>query len=93
MPTVSAGEEMIQMNNQFTKYAESALNHALEIAGKLGHSCVGSEHLLLGLLSESGSASARVLNAHGIDYDQTVEELKKRIEEDRRAGEIFFKNQ
>ncbi|MBR2461420.1 MAG: ATP-dependent Clp protease ATP-binding subunit [Clostridia bacterium] len=67
------------MNNQFTKYAESALNHALEIAGKLGHSCVGSEHLLLGLLSESGSASARVLNAHGIDYDQTVEELKKRM--------------
>ncbi|MBQ9115795.1 MAG: ATP-dependent Clp protease ATP-binding subunit, partial [Clostridia bacterium] len=64
------------MNSQFTKYAEAALNHALEMAGKLGHSCVGSEHLLLGLLSESGSASAKVLQRHGMDYDKALNDVK-----------------
>ena len=40
------------MNIGFTKKAQNALNRALYLASEMGHTCVGSEHLLLGLLSE-----------------------------------------
>lgn len=43
--------------NQLTPRAQGALRRAHQAAEELGHSYVGSEHLLLGLaLEESGSA-------------------------------------
>ena len=38
----------------FTQKANDALNNAISAAENLGHTYVGSEHILLGLLSESG---------------------------------------
>lgn len=38
----------------FTQKANEALNNAITAAEDLGHTYVGSEHLLLGLLSENG---------------------------------------
>ena len=38
--------------NRFTQRAEKALNLAQQTAGELGHSYVGSEHLLAGLAKE-----------------------------------------
>ena len=43
-------------DNQFTPGARSALRLARESAGELGHSYIGSEHLLLGILLEEGPA-------------------------------------
>ena len=43
-------------DNQFTPGARSALRLARESAGELGHSYIGSEHLLLGILQEEGPA-------------------------------------
>ena len=54
----------MKSNEKFTQRAESAIARALEEAAALGHSCVGSEHLLLGILSEGDALGARVL-AHG----------------------------
>ncbi|MBE6638450.1 MAG: ATP-dependent Clp protease ATP-binding subunit [Ruminococcaceae bacterium] len=58
------------MNNRFTKTAQNALNMALESARELSHSYVGSEHLLLGLLSESEGVAAKILLSKGIDHDR-----------------------
>ena len=38
--------------NGFTEKANMALNIAIDTAGRFGHTYVGSEHLLLGLLKE-----------------------------------------
>ena len=54
------------MANKFTPKAQFALNSALNAAGELGHSYIGSEHLLLGLLSATDSAAARILTSKGI---------------------------
>ncbi len=57
----------------FTEKANEALNAAMLSAEDLGHAYVGSEHLLLGLLSADGVASS-VLSSKGITK-QKVEEI------------------
>ncbi len=53
------------MSNKFTQKAERALNSAMGFASDLGHSYIGSEHLLLGLLEAPDSAAARILTYRG----------------------------
>ncbi len=59
------------MNIGFTKKAQNALNRALYIASEMGHTCIGSEHLLLGLLSEKDGIAERVLEERGVSYEKT----------------------
>ena len=40
--------------NKFTETATGALNLALECARELGHSFIGSQHLLFGLSAQEG---------------------------------------
>jgi len=55
------------MTNRFTERAQKALNEALRAAQTLGHTYVGSEHLLLGFLAESESVAYRILHSGGVD--------------------------
>ncbi|MBQ4112885.1 MAG: ATP-dependent Clp protease ATP-binding subunit [Clostridia bacterium] len=57
------------MANRFTGRAQNALNGALREASSLGHTYIGSEHLLLGLLSENASIAAKLLTARGVSAD------------------------
>lgn len=52
--------------NGFTTKANEALNQAISSAENLGHTYVGSEHLLLGLLKIGGGFAAALLNKSGI---------------------------
>jgi ATP-dependent Clp protease ATP-binding subunit ClpA len=54
----------------FTPRAKKALEHALRAALSLGHSYIGTEHLLLGILDEEDTIVRRVLDALGTDADQ-----------------------
>ncbi len=63
--------------NRFTERAQQALSKAQEAAGSFGHSYIGSEHLLLGLLREGGGPAAKALVAAGV----TDEALVKQIED------------
>ncbi len=51
----------------FTQKANTALNLALESAQELGHTYVGTEHILLGLVKESTGVAAVVLSECGLD--------------------------
>ena len=57
------------MSNKFTPKAQYALNAALAYASELGHSYIGSEHLLLGLLSTSDSAASKLLATRGVKLE------------------------
>ena len=46
---------------EFTSKATMAINLAIRIAGELGHTYVGSEHLLWGLCGEGSGVAACVL--------------------------------
>ncbi len=63
--------------NRFTQRAEHVLELAQETAGAFGHSYIGSEHVLAGLVKESGGVAARVLDECGL----TEEKVEKAIEE------------
>lgn len=60
--------------NGFTEKANRALNSAIETAENFGHTYIGSEHLLIGILRTGGGAAAAVLTSKGITADK-VEEL------------------
>ena len=63
------------MNERFTEKARHAISACAEIAGGLGHTYIGSEHLLLSLLSEEISSAAPIFKKHGL----TAERFKKAI--------------
>ncbi len=55
------------MVNKFTQKAQSALEAALSFSRELGHSYIGTEHLLLGLLTQKESIASRILTLRGAD--------------------------
>ena len=62
--------------NGFTQKANSALNMAVDAAQDMGHTYVGTEHILLGLVSEESGVAASVLQQNGL----SAEDLKDLIE-------------
>ncbi len=56
------------MTSRFTPAAQNALKKAQTEAAEMGHTYIGTEHLLLGLLSEENSVGADILRKHGLDY-------------------------
>ena len=51
-----------------TPRAKRVIEHALEEARNLGHSYVGTEHLLLGMMRERQGIAAHVLERLGVDF-------------------------
>jgi len=71
------------MTNRFTQKAQNALSNALQFASEMGHSYVGTEHILLGLIKESEGVAAKLLSQRGA----TTEKLKELIAESVGTGE------
>ena len=63
----------------FTESANNALNYAVEAAENMGHTYIGSEHILLGLLSDSKMVSATILSSKRITLKKTEEQLKSAV--------------
>lgn len=63
----------------FTEKANKSLNAAVKAAEDLGHTYIGSEHILLGLLSDTSTVAGAVIAAHNITYADIEEELKRSI--------------
>ena len=63
----------------FTEKANKSLNAAVKAAEDLGHTYIGSEHILLGLLSDTSTVAGAVLAAYNITYADIEEELKRSI--------------
>lgn len=59
--------------NGFTQKANDAVNLAIAQASALGHTYIGSEHLLLGLVSAERSTACIVLAARGIEVQDVTE--------------------
>jgi ATP-dependent Clp protease ATP-binding subunit ClpC len=61
---------MIEGLEKFTEQARLSLQYARSGVQQFGHDYIGTEHILLGLLSVSDSLASRVLNSCGIDEDR-----------------------
>ena len=63
----------------FTDKANKALNKAIEAAEKLGHTYIGSEHLLLGLLNDTSTVAGMVLSSKKLGLSGVEEYIKQTI--------------
>ena len=63
------------MSNRFTRKAQRVLNLSLQHASDLGHTYIGSEHLLLGLLGEDTGVAAHYLQERGVTLQATRDEV------------------
>ena len=65
--------------NGFTEKANNAINLAIESSQKMGHTYVGSEHILLGLLRCGDGAAYTILTKCGADADELEELIRTEI--------------
>ncbi len=76
----------------FTEKANTALNLAIEAAQELGHTYIGTEHIVLGLLREGTGVAASVLGARGVTaalYEEKIVEVESSGEFSRLTPEDF----
>ena len=67
------------MIDRFTEKAKEAIGLAADAAEDLGHTYVGTEHLLIGLLREGTGAAARVLDQCGVKEEKVMELVSQLI--------------
>ena len=63
----------------FTEKANMALNKAVTVAEDLGHTYIGSEHILLGLLESTDSVAGKLLITKGVTYKKIYEMIKQGV--------------
>ncbi len=68
---------MINLN--FTEKARAALSEANASALRMGHSYIGSEHILLGLINEGTGVAAKALEERGITAQIVENKIKTHI--------------
>ena len=80
------------MTYKFTNRAQKALEIANEIAIELGHSYIGTEHLLYGLADEGKGVASKVLEGQNVTADKVLEKIEELIgrEEDSISDTIGF---
>jgi ATP-dependent Clp protease ATP-binding subunit ClpA len=66
------------MFERFTKGARGVVTVAVEQAAELGHDVVGTQHVLLGLLSPEAGVGYEVLQGAGLQASQVVEIIRRR---------------
>ncbi len=66
------------MFERFTEHAKTAIACATQTAFELRHNYIGTEHLLIGLISAPGVA-AEVLEENGVDKDKLIELINQLI--------------
>lgn len=64
-------------NIYYTPRAKKVIELSMDEARKLGHSYVGTEHILLGLIREGEGIAARVLNNLGVSLNKARQQVVK----------------
>ncbi len=77
---IGCGAETPRGHITFTPRAKKVLELALREAQHLGHNVIGTEHILLGLLSETEGVATQVLIKLGADLNQLRETVLGRAE-------------
>ena len=67
------------MKEQYTDKAKQVLRYAKRISEKLGHSYIGTEHILLGLLKQKDSLAGSVLEGFQIDENKVLDYIDQLI--------------
>jgi ATP-dependent Clp protease ATP-binding subunit ClpC len=69
----------MRYEDRFTEGAKNVLNLAYSAAAELGHSYVGSEHILIGFAREGGGVAAKTLKNHGLTAEKIMALVENNI--------------
>ena len=67
------------MKYKFTNSAQIALESATNLALKLGHDYIGTEHILYGLADEENGVASKVLAKQGVTSEAVLKEIEELI--------------
>lgn len=67
------------MHRAYTKQAEAVLKYAMELAKRMGHLYVGTEHLLVALREVYSGVAGQVLAASGLDKDELLKVVNELV--------------
>lgn len=69
------------MDNRFTQRAQKVLYNANKAAKEMNHSYIGSEHVLLGLLTLSDGVAVNIFSSLNVDISQIISDIKSLLGE------------
>ncbi len=72
---IGRGQESATSVPHYTPRAKKVIELSMDEARKLGHSYVGTEHILLGLIREGEGVAARVLNNLGVSLNKARQQV------------------
>lgn len=64
------------MTYKFTESAKKVIEYANEITLKLGHSYIGTEHILYGLTKEELGIASKVLEKQNVNSENVLDQIK-----------------
>ena len=77
------------MTYKFTNRAQKSLEIANEIAIELGHSYIGTEHVLYGLVKEGAGVASKALSNQEVTEDKIIEKVQELIGTEEQKGETL----
>jgi ATP-dependent Clp protease ATP-binding subunit ClpC len=78
---VGRGSGFVAIEIPFTPEAKQVLKFAQAESEELGHNYIGTEHLLLGLISESENQAVKVMEAFGVDLTKIRPQVMRMLGE------------
>jgi len=81
------------MYERFTDRARKTMQYAKQEARGLNHECIGTEHILIGLIQEGGGVAAHVLQKRSVSLTQLRDEVEQHVRPNTECspvGEISF---
>jgi ATP-dependent Clp protease ATP-binding subunit ClpC len=64
---------------RFSRNVMQSLENAIKVAGEMGHTYIGTEHLLIGMLRQDGSSAQTVLHSHRIHEKQIIRRVRQSV--------------
>lgn len=83
---VGKGQEKVEQIMGYTPRTKTVIELSLNEARNLGHTYIGTEHLLLGLIREGEGIAAQILTAMGLNLDSTSQEIMTLLSTERVDG-------
>ncbi|KIY22302.1 MULTISPECIES: ATP-dependent protease ATP-binding subunit ClpC [Mesobacillus] len=83
---IGRGQETTQTIH-YTPRAKKVIELSMDEARKLGHSYVGTEHILLGLIREGEGVAARVLNNLGVSLNKARQQVLQLLGSNETTGQ------
>jgi ATP-dependent Clp protease ATP-binding subunit ClpC len=72
---IGAGQNKVEGSISLTPRSKKVLNLSMEQARKLNHSYIGTEHILLGVISEGEGVAVRILQELGVELEKVKKEI------------------